>query len=294
MGLGCKCLIFRSLRCQKKAAPFSQRIRTHLITMKIATWNVNSLNVRLPHVLDWIEQHRPDALCLQEIKMETGAFPHDAFKALGYGAVCDGQKTYNGVAILSPHPLEDVVYGIPGFDDPQKRFISASILGVRVASAYFPNGQSLESDKFVYKLRWLEALTAHLKSALCVTDDVPPPAWVLTGDFNIAPQPADVHPGWKAEIHVSKPERAAFSGLLDVGMVDAFRLRESGEGLYSWWDYRQGAFQRDRGLRIDHILVSNAMKALCQACYIDKAPRALARPSDHTPVVLELDWAKTG
>lgn len=260
--------------------------------MKIATWNVNSLKVRLPQVVEWIATHRPDALCLQEIKMETAAFPHEAFAALGYHAVCDGQKTYNGVAILSPHPMTEVCYGLPGFDDPQKRFISACIHGIQVASAYFPNGQSPDSDKFVYKLAWLEALTAHLKTALHAHTGAAAPAWVLAGDFNIAPEPRDAHPEWTHAIHVSPPERAAFARLEALGLVDAFRLFEQSEGCYSWWDYRQGAFRRDRGLRIDHILVSKNVQAHCQTCHIDKTPRALERPSDHTPVVLMLALPK--
>lgn len=251
--------------------------------MKIATWNVNSLKVRLPHVLDWLAENRPDALCLQELKMEDKAFPLAELETAGYQAAFIGQKTYNGVAILSPKPMDTIVRNIPGFEDEQKRIIAATINGIRVICGYFPNGQAVGSDKFEYKLRWLEALTEWVKEEMRQY-----PKLVLTGDFNIAPEAIDAHPDWKDEIHVSEPERAAFRALTGLGLIDAFRLFEQPERSFSWWDYRMMAFRRNFGLRIDHILVSPALKPACLSCTVDKAPRKLERPSDHTPVVLEL------
>ena len=252
--------------------------------MKIATWNVNSLKVRLPHVLDWLSQNRPDALCLQELKMEDKAFPLADIEAAGYRAAFVGQKTYNGVAILSPTEPQQVVHNIPGFEDAQKRLVSATIGDVRVVCGYFPNGQAVGSEKFEYKMRWLEALTEWLRGELAIH-----PKLVLTGDFNVAPEDRDAHPDWDDEIHVSEPERAAFRALLDLGLTDAFRLFEQAERSFSWWDYRRMAFRRNFGLRIDHLLVTAPLVSACTACYVDKAPRKLERPSDHTPVVLELD-----
>ena len=255
--------------------------------MKIATWNVNSLKVRLPQVLDWLAANRPDALCLQELKLEDKAFPTAELVAAGYRAVFVGQKTYNGVAILSPHALEEqasaVVRNIPGFEDEQKRTIAATVAGVRIVCAYFPNGQAVGSEKFEYKLRWLAALTDWLREELHTH-----PRLVLAGDFNIAPETQDAHPDWKDEIHVSAPERAAFARLTGLGLCDAFRLFEQAERSFSWWDYRMMAFRRNFGLRIDHLLVSTALREACLACTIDKAPRRLERPSDHAPVILEL------
>ncbi len=252
--------------------------------MKIATWNVNSLKIRLPHVLDWLAEHRPDALCLQELKMEDKAFPHAELAAAGYQAVSNGQKTYNGVAILSPQPVDAVLRDIPGFADEQKRIIAASVGDVRVICGYFPNGQAVGSEKFEYKMRWLTALTDWVQEELRRY-----PKLVLAGDFNVAPEARDAHPDWKDEIHVSEPERAAFRALGALGLCDAFRLFEQPEPSYSWWDYRAGAFRRNFGLRIDHVLVSETLRPACRACSIDKAPRKLERPSDHAPVVLELD-----
>lgn len=254
--------------------------------MKIATWNVNSVKVRLPHLVDWLATNQPDALCLQELKCEDKAFPLEALAEAGYRAVFNGQKTYNGVAILSPvtaGEAVEVVRDIPGFADEQKRVIAATVSGVRVIGAYFPNGQAVGSDKFAYKLRWLEALTAWLREELARH-----PRLVLTGDFNIAPEARDAHPDWKDEIHVSAPERAAFAALLDLGLVDAFRLFDQPERSFSWWDYRMMAFRRNFGLRIDHVLVSPTLVPECRSCVVDKAPRKLERPSDHAPVVLEL------
>ena len=251
--------------------------------MKIATWNVNSLKVRLPHLLDWLAATQVDVVCLQELKCEDKAFPLAEINAAGYQAVFTGQKTYNGVAILSRGEASDVQYNIPGFEDEQRRVIAATIEGVRVVCGYFPNGQAVGSEKFEYKLRWLAALTDWLRGELNVHENL-----VLAGDFNIAPEDRDVTPEWNEEIHVSVPEREAFRALIDLGLSDAFRLFEQPEKIYSWWDYRMMAFRRNIGLRIDHLLVSDALRSMVRSCVVDKAPRKLERPSDHAPVVLEL------
>jgi len=251
--------------------------------MRLATWNVNSLKVRLPQVLDWLAAENPDVLCLQELKQEDAAFPLAELQRAGYHAAFNGQKTYNGVAILSRREAVEVVRDLPGLADPQKRLIAASIGDIRVVCGYFPNGQAVGSEKFDYKLRWLTALTAWLRGELQRY-----PRMILCGDFNIAPQDRDVHPDWKEEIHVSPPERAAFQALLALGMVDAFRLFEQPENAFSWWDYRMNAFRRNFGLRIDHILVSLTLQQRCLGCTVDKMPRKLERPSDHAPVVLNL------
>ncbi|MCL2656647.1 MAG: exodeoxyribonuclease III [Betaproteobacteria bacterium] len=250
--------------------------------MKIATWNVNSLKVRLPHLLDWLASACPDVVCLQELKCEDGAVPRAEIEAAGYHVETNGQKTYNGVALLSRSPLQEVSRDIPGFADPQKRVIAATIDDIRVVCAYFPNGQAVGSEKFAYKLDWLAALTDWLKNELARH-----PKLILTGDFNIAPEDRDVSPDWKEEIHVSPQERAAFSALTGLGLADAFRRFEQAERSFSWWDYRMNAFRRNFGLRIDHILVSDALLPQLQHCTIDKAPRKLERPSDHTPVIAE-------
>ena len=254
--------------------------------MKLVTWNVNSLNVRLPHVLDWLRDNQPDVLCLQETKQEDVKFPYTDLKAAGYNAIHLGQKTYNGVAIISPHELTDVEYGIAGFDDEQRRVISASVRGTRVVCVYIPNGQAVDSEKYVYKLRWLKALTIWLKSELNRY-----PNLVLLGDYNIAPDDRDCHDpaAWVGQILVSEPEREAFQQLTQLGLYDSFRLFEVDAGHFSWWDYRMMGFRRGLGMRIDHILVSDPLKSICKSCIIDKAPRKLERPSDHTPVMLELD-----
>ena len=253
--------------------------------MKIATWNVNSLRVRLPHVLDWLAAHAPDVLCLQETKLEDAAFPFAELAAAGYRAVHDGQKTYNGVAILARAEPAEVVRGIPGFDDPQKRMIAATLDGLRVVCAYFPNGQSVDSDKYQYKLKWLTALTAWLREELLRHPDL-----VLLGDFNIAPADCDVYDpvAWQGQVLCTEAERVAFRGLVALGLVDAFRLFPQTDKSYSWWDYRMMAARRNRGLRIDHILLSAPLAVRCGACRIDRAPRLLERPSDHAPVTAEL------
>ena len=253
--------------------------------MKLATWNVNSLNVRLPHVIDWLASDQPDVLCLQETKQEDTKFPYDALKEAGYNAVHSGQKTYNGVAILSPHAIEDVQFGISNYVDEQKRVISATIKGIRIVCAYIPNGQTVDSDKYQYKLGWLNAFTIWLKNELATH-----PNLVLLGDYNIAPDDRDCHDpaAWIGQVLVSEPERAAFKQLAALGLHDSFRLFEQPEKSFSWWDYRMMGFRRNFGMRIDHILVSDALKPACKSCVIDKAPRKLERPSDHTPVILEL------
>lgn len=254
-------------------------------TFKLATWNVNSLNVRLPHLLDWLAANKPDVVCLQETKQEDSKFPYAALKEAGYNAAHNGQKTYNGVAILSPHAIENVQMDMPDFSDEQKRIISANVNGVRVVCAYVVNGQALDSDKFQYKLRWLDALLDYLASELTKH-----PNLAVLGDYNIAPEDRDCHDPitWQGQVLVSEPERTAFRKLLDLGLHDSFRLFNQEAGQFTWWDYRMAAFRRNMGLRIDHILVSNALKDKCVNCEIDKAPRKLERPSDHTPVILTL------
>ena len=253
--------------------------------MRLVTWNVNSLKVRLPQVLEWLTAHQPDVVCLQETKLEDRNFPGAELEAAGYLAAFAGQKTYNGVAILSRLPIGEVSIGIPGLDDTQQRLIAATVDGVRVVCAYFPNGQSVGSDKYAYKLRWIEALTAWLRNEL-----VQHPRLALLGDYNIAPEARDVHDPaeWEGQVLFSEPERAAFRNLIALGLQDAFRLFEQPEKIYSWWDYRMMAFRRNRGLRIDHILLSEALARDCTACSVDKEARKAERPSDHAPVVATL------
>lgn len=253
--------------------------------MKLATWNVNSLNVRLPHVLDWLRDNPVDILCIQETKQEDSKFPYAELMAAGYQAIHAGQKTYNGVAILSRHDMADVERGIFNFEDEQQRVISATIGGVRVVCVYIVNGQAVDSDKYEYKMRWLDALTVWLADELKKY-----PNLVLLGDYNIAPEDRDCHDpaAWEGQILVSPKERQAFQRIIDLGLHDSFRLFEQADKSFTWWDYRMMGFRRNFGMRIDHILVSDALKAKCESCVIDKAPRKLERPSDHTPVVLTL------
>ena len=253
--------------------------------MKLATWNVNSLKVRLPHLLDWLAAHRPDAMCLQETKTEDRNFPLAGIRAAGYHAVYCGQKAYNGVAILARSAPADVQHGIPDFPDDPKRVIAATIDGVRVLCLYAPNGEAPGSDKYAYKLRWYEALTSWLRKELPKRSRL-----AVLGDLNIAPEPRDVHDPkrWEGKIHFSEPERAAFRAAADVGLKDAFRLFDQPEKQFTWWDYRLLAFQRGWGLRIDHILLSPELADKCTACTIDVEPRKRERPSDHTPVIAEL------
>lgn len=252
--------------------------------MKIATWNVNSLKVRLPQVMDWLASTQVDVLCLQETKTEDKGFPFTELAAAGYQAIHNGQKTYNGVAILARSELADVVCDMPGLEDPQKRIIAATVAGVRVICAYMPNGQEVGSDKYAYKLKWLAALNDWLQ-----TEIQRYPRLALLGDFNIAPEDRDVHDpvAWQGQILCSEPERAAFRGLQGLGLADAFRLFEQAEKSFSWWDYRMMAFRRNMGMRIDHILMTAALAKDCRACSIDKTPRKWERPSDHAPVVAE-------
>lgn len=253
--------------------------------MRIATWNVNSLKVRLPHLLDWLATRQPDMVCLQETKQEDSQFPLDALRQAGYHAAFSGQKTYNGVAIISKAAPTEIIYGLPGFIDDQKRLIAATVNNIRTICVYVPNGQSVDSDKYQYKLAWLVALHEWLKKELARY-----PKLVLLGDFNIAPEDRDVHDpkAWAGNVLVSEPERAALRAIEQLGLCDSFRLFEQPEKSYSWWDYRMMAFRRNMGLRIDHILLSNTLVPACTGCTIDRAPRKLERPSDHAPVVAEL------
>ncbi len=254
--------------------------------MKIATWNVNSFKVRLPHVLDWLAATQTDVLCVQETKMEDKVFPYAELQAAGYHAVHNGQKTYNGVAILSRFEMAGVGFDIPAFDDPQKRVLAATIKGVRIVCGYMPNGQAVGSEKYDYKLKWFAALTRWLQQEMTQHTQM-----ALLGDFNIAPEDRDVHDpvAWKDQILCSEPERAAFRQLQSLGLQDAFRLFDQPEKIFSWWDYRQMGFRLNRGLRIDHILLNPELAGRCRSCVVDKAPRKLERPSDHAPVVAELD-----
>ena len=256
--------------------------------MKIASWNVNSLKVRLPHLLDWLAEAQPDVVCLQELKLEDPNFPRAEIEAAGYHAAFAGQKTYNGVALLAKAPIGEVTVGNPLFADEQKRLISGTVDGIRVVCAYMPNGQEVGCDKYDYKLRWLAALADWLSSELQAY-----PRLALCGDYNIAPDERDVHDPqrWQDCILVSEPERAAFRRFIDLGLVDSFRLFAQPEKTFSWWDYRMLGFQKNQGLRIDHILLSAPLAAQCTAAGIDRAPRKRERPSDHAPVWASLTVA---
>jgi exodeoxyribonuclease-3 len=259
--------------------------------MKIASWNVNSLNVRLPHLTQWLREFEPDVVALQETKLEDPRFPETELAALGYRSVFCGQKTYNGVALLSRQPFHpECITAIPGFDDPQKRVLAAtvgaaSIGDVRIVDLYVVNGEKVGSEKFEYKLRWLAAVREWLREELQRF-----PNLVVLGDFNIAPDDRDVHDPkrWREKILCSTPEREALQSLLDLGLHDSFRLFNDEAGHHSWWDYRLAAFQRGWGLRIDLVLVSEALRARCTGAGIDRTPRGWERPSDHTPVWVEL------
>jgi exodeoxyribonuclease-3 len=253
--------------------------------VRLATWNVNSLRVRLPHLLDWLDEARPDVLGLQELKCTEDQFPFAELAERGYQAVVNGQKTYNGVALLARQPLEAVTLDLPGFADEQRRVITASVGPLRVINAYVVNGQALDSDKYAYKQRFFTALRAHLAATLDAH-----PETVLMGDFNVAPTPEDTHDPavWEGQILCSEPERAAFRALLEAGLVDAFEATPEPEGRFTWWDYRQAAFRRNLGLRIDHLLVSQALAPRLRRWWVDKTPRKRERPSDHAPVLVEL------
>jgi len=254
--------------------------------LKIASWNVNSLNVRLPHVLAWCDMAVPDVLALQETKLVDERFPVDELMEAGYHSVFSGQKTYNGVAILSREPASDTVTDIDGLDDPQRRILAATIAGVRIIDLYVVNGSEVGSEKYAYKLHWLEQVTKFIAREMQAHDKV-----VVLGDFNIAPDDRDVHDpeAWHERILCSTPEREALQRILDLGLSDTFRLFEQEEKIWSWWDYRQAAFRRNMGLRIDLVLASAALTEVCKASYIDKEPRRQERPSDHAPAVAEFD-----
>lgn len=250
--------------------------------MKLATWNVNSLKVRLPQVLQWLADNPVDVLCLQETKLTDDKFPLAEIEAAGYQAVFSGQKTYNGVAILSKLPLTDIVRNNPRHTDLQQRIVAATIGELRVVCAYVPNGQLVGSDKYTYKLSWLAALRDWLRE-----EALAHPMLAVAGDYNIAPEDRDVHDplAWSGQVLVSVQERAALKSLIEIGLHDAFRLFEQPEKSFSWWDYRQLGFRLNKGLRIDHILLSGTLAERCTACVIDRAPRKWEQPSDHAPVI---------
>lgn len=249
---------------------------------KIATWNVNSLRVRLDHVLSWLSANQPDVLALQETKVEDAHFPEAPFKAAGYHVLFNGQKTYNGVALISRIPMQHLVTVFPKFDDSQRRILIATLGSLRIVNIYVPNGASLDSEKYTYKLRWLNQLKAYLEQEL-----VRHPHLIVLGDFNIAPEDSDVHDvkSWQGKVLVSPLERQALKEIMALGFKDSFRLFNNQPGHYSWWDYRAGAFRRNHGLRIDHILTSDALASRCIACNIDKEIRLWEKPSDHVPVI---------
>jgi len=252
--------------------------------MKIATWNVNSLRVRLPQLLGWLAANPVDVIGIQETKLADEAFPAAEIEAAGYRYVHNGQKTYNGVAILSRLEPGEVTRDIPGFADEQKRVIAATVGDVRIVNVYVPNGQAVDSDKYVYKLRWLDALQHYLAAELAAHQRL-----AVTGDFNIAPADEDVHDpaAWQGQVLCSDAERERFGSLLATGLRDSFRLFAQPPGSFTWWDYRQAAFRRNLGLRIDHVLASTALAACCTASIIDLAPRRNDRPSDHTPLITD-------
>lgn len=253
---------------------------------RIATWNVNSLRVRLPHVLQWLESEQPDVLSLQETKLVDENFPIEDIRNAGYYASFSGQKTYNGVATLSKIEATNIITDFPKFTDPQRRILCTTINNIIVLNVYIPNGSEIDSEKYHYKLEWLSHLQEFTESLVNQYENV-----ILLGDFNIAPDDRDVHDPllWKDKLLVSRPERDAFQALLQQSLIDCFRLFEQQENCFSWWDYRAAGFIRDRGLRIDHILATDSLADLCVTCRIDKAPRALERPSDHAPVMAEFD-----
>ena len=253
---------------------------------QIATWNVNSLRIRLSRVLEWLESTRPDILALQETKLTDDSFPRDEFCTAGYQAIYSGQKTYNGVATLSKTSASNIIKDLPGYADPQRRVLCANFNGLAVLNLYVPNGAEIGSDKYTYKLEWFSHLHTYIQELLKNNRRV-----IILGDFNIAPEDQDVHDPleWQGKVLVSEPERAEFRRLLSHGLKDSFRLFEQAADSYSWWDYRAASFQRNRGLRIDHILVNTALAENCVGCRIDKSPRSLERPSDHVPVIAEFN-----
>lgn len=254
---------------------------------KLASWNVNSLKVRLEQVLDWLDSSQTDVLALQETKLVDENFPEEVFREKGYHLVYSGQKTYNGVAVISKQPITDVVTDIPGLDDPQRRILAVTVAGIRLVNLYVPNGSELNSDKYPYKLNWLQKVTEYLEQQIILY-----PKMAVVGDFNIAPEDRDVHDPaeWDGAVLVSPPERAAFASLLALGLHDSYRNFEQKEKAFSWWDYRAAGFRRNRGLRIDHVLLSDSLNVLCKRSDIDIEPRKKERPSDHAPVWVELDF----
>jgi exodeoxyribonuclease-3 len=252
--------------------------------MKVATWNVNSLKVRLPQVLDWVAAEKPDILGLQETKLVDENFPAAQIEEAGYKVIYSGQKTYNGVAVLSRVEAEDIVTDLPGLDDPQRRVLGATYGDVRFLNLYVPNGEAVDSLKYEYKLGWLDKLQVYVEAQLAKYSKL-----VVVGDFNIAPAPEDLYDPkvWEGRVLFSKPERDAFKRLIAAGLCDTFRLFDQPEKTFSWWDYRMAAFRRNMGLRIDHVLASAELCEACSACSVDKEPRRLERPSDHAPVVAE-------
>ena len=254
--------------------------------MKIATWNVNSMKVRLPHVVEWLQNHEPDVLVLQEIKQLTENFPTEALQEIGYHSIASGQKTYNGVAVISKSPATNPVTDFPDLDDPQRRILASTVDGIRIVDLYIPNGSEVGSEKYEYKLNWLQSLRNFLEAEMQGHENV-----VVLGDFNIAPADADVYDPekWGDAILCSPLEREALGKLFDLGLTDVFRKFEHPEGTFRWWDYRAAGFRRNAGLRIDLILTSDSMTERCKASYVDKEPRAWERPSDHAPVVAEFD-----
>jgi exodeoxyribonuclease-3 len=258
--------------------------------MKLASWNVNSLKVRLPHLLDWLAGQAPDIVCLQEIKLDDAKFPLEEIEAAGYRCAWSGQKTYNGVAILSRAAPSEVAAAMPAFPDKQKRIIAATVGegedAIRVVCAYVPNGQAVDSEKYEYKLKWLSAFQSWLDEELRRH-----PRLAVLGDYNIAPADEDVHDpkAWEGQILCSSREREAFRNLLALGLKDSFRMFTQPEKSFTWWDYRMNAFRRNLGLRIDHILLSPDLASRCRACTIDLEPRRLERPSDHAPVIAHLE-----
>ena len=255
--------------------------------MLIASWNVNSIRVRLPQVLQWVVTTRPDVLAIQETKITDDAFPAADLEAAGYHVLFAGQKTYNGVALLSREPSTDVLTDLASMEDPQRRLIAATVGGVRIYNVYVPNGQAVGSEKFEYKLRWLAALRQQLAGELSRHEQV-----VVAGDFNVAPDDRDVHDpsAWVGQVLVSEPERKALTGLLELGLADTFRLFDQPESCFSWWDYRAAAFRRNRGLRIDLLLASRAMAGRCVRSSVDTGPRTWEKPSDHAPIFAQFDY----
>ena len=253
--------------------------------MKLVTWNVNSLKVRLEQLLDWLQREGPDVVCLQETKLDDPKFPVSEIEAAGYHVAYSGQKTYNGVAIVSRQAGAEAERAIPGFPDEQKRIIALTINGIRIVDAYVPNGQSVESDKYQYKLEWLSAFATWLREELARH-----PLLAVVGDFNIAPEARDVHDpaAWEGKVLCSEPERQAFRDILSLGLIDSFRQFDQSDKSFTWWDYRLNAFKRGMGLRIDHILLSPALSRRCRGVSIVKDMRALERPSDHAPVVADI------